>query len=191
MALYHLGGDVGREPAAVRGWYLVGEIQRVAPRPAIVIDVDSDQLKRIEVRLMQQGPDALERASECVGPQAGSDHAGSRIDLTGSEQLQVLLRECALLGPGMLPCKRAQVRRGAAREETQTHKGSGGDAHTWLPARWGSAAPEFKAVRPGRDRRSPRRGPAHPTRARRDRVRVRSEERRVGKECRSRWSPYH
>src|SRR2546422_10578170 len=25
----------------------------------------------------------------------------------------------------------------------------------------------------------------------RDRVRVRSEERRVGKECRSRWSPYH
>src|SRR2546430_11981355 len=120
MALYHLGGDVGREPAAVRGWYLVGEIQRVAPRPAIVIDVDSDQLKRIEVRLMQQGPDALERASECVGPQAGSDHAGSRIDLTGSEQLQVLLRECALLGPGMLPCKRAQVRRGAAREETQT-----------------------------------------------------------------------
>ena len=24
-----------------------------------------------------------------------------------------------------------------------------------------------------------------------DRVRVRSEERRVGKECRSRWSPYH
>src|SRR2546422_4368299 len=101
MALYHLGGDVGREPAAVRGWYLVGEIQRVAPRPAIVIDVDSDQLKRIEVRLMQQGPDALERASECVGPQAGSDHAGSRIDLTGSEQLQVLLRECALLGPGM------------------------------------------------------------------------------------------
>src|SRR2546429_3632385 len=89
MALYHLGGDVGREPAAVRGWYLVGEIQRVAPRPAIVIDVDSDQLKRIEVHLMQQGPDALERASECVGPQAGSDHAGSRIDLTGSEQLQV------------------------------------------------------------------------------------------------------
>ena len=25
----------------------------------------------------------------------------------------------------------------------------------------------------------------------RDRVEVRSEERRVGKECRSRWSPYH
>src|SRR5256885_10767691 len=24
-----------------------------------------------------------------------------------------------------------------------------------------------------------------------DRIRVRSEERRVGKECRSRWSPYH
>ena len=24
-----------------------------------------------------------------------------------------------------------------------------------------------------------------------DRVKIRSEERRVGKECRSRWSPYH
>src|SRR5438445_12207693 len=103
MALYHLGGDVGREPAAVRGWYLVGEIQRVAPRPAIVSDVASDQLKRIEVRLMQQGLDALERASECVGPQAASDHPGSRVDLTGGEQLQVLLRESALVGPDTFP----------------------------------------------------------------------------------------
>src|SRR2546426_10912215 len=108
MALYHLGGDVGREPAAVRGWYLVGEIQRVAPRPAIVIDVDSDQLKRIEVRLMQQGPDALERASERVGPQAGSDHAGSRIDLTGSGQLRVMQRECPRLWRGTRPVTTAQ-----------------------------------------------------------------------------------
>src|SRR2546425_11955557 len=34
-------------------------------------------------------------------------------------------------------------------------------------------------------------GPAHSVVLTRDRKQVRSEERRVGKECRSRWSPYH
>src|SRR6267154_4854464 len=33
--------------------------------------------------------------------------------------------------------------------------------------------------------------PTHPAEAARDINRARSEERRVGKECRSRWSPYH
>src|SRR6266542_6846375 len=42
------------------------------------------------------------------------------------------------------------------------------------------------------DRRSPsRRSCASAPRWRRGRSRSRSEERRVGKECRSRWSPYH
>ena len=35
------------------------------------------------------------------------------------------------------------------------------------------------------------RGSQHFLRSRPDTLRVRSEERRVGKECRSRWSPYH
>src|SRR2546430_3956248 len=34
-------------------------------------------------------------------------------------------------------------------------------------------------------------GPQHPERLGQDLVLQRSEERRVGKECRSRWSPYH
>ena len=31
----------------------------------------------------------------------------------------------------------------------------------------------------------------HPKNEEKSRLKVRSEERRVGKECRSRWSPYH
>ena len=41
---------------------------------------------------------------------------------------------------------------------------------------------EMKKVRTGR---------AHPDMISGVKVEVRSEERRVGKECRSRWSPYH
>src|SRR2546421_3119699 len=62
--------------------------------------------------------------------------------------------------------------------------------HIW----WDPDLYEELARRPGR---APRRGRG-PTRCdrrqprrRRSRGRTRSEERRVGKECRSRWSPYH
>src|SRR5256885_16429870 len=40
-------------------------------------------------------------------------------------------------------------------------------------------------------RRRPVGQPRHSSRSHRDERRARSEERRVGKECRSRWSPYH
>src|SRR2546426_2879356 len=53
-------------------------------------------------------------------------------------------------------------------------------------------------VRPDEERRPPRVAPGHPAHdvvvrasPKRERCEVRSEERRVGKECRSRWSPYH
>src|SRR3989441_13141848 len=50
------------------------------------------------------------------------------------------------------------------------------------------------ALRSGRSGRKPvwvRVPPSASTRKRRGEWGVRSEERRVGKECRSRWSPYH
>ena len=52
---------------------------------------------------------------------------------------------------------------------------------------------EDHATRPwaDRNRRWKRKGPPQPGRATSWRIIVRSEERRVGKECRSRWSPYH
>ena|SRR2546430_12593523 len=42
-----------------------------------------------------------------------------------------------------------------------------------------------------RDKRKQKSPAAAPKRRRTTKVAVRSEERRVGKECRSRWSPYH
>src|SRR5215510_15165615 len=47
------------------------------------------------------------------------------------------------------------------------------------------ALPIYHGRRPGRER------PAPLARGSRSAVHGRSEERRVGKECRSRWSPYH
>src|SRR5258708_39931798 len=55
---------------------------------------------------------------------------------------------------------------------------SSSETQVW--ARFGRVRPSFAVLRLGRRGRGARAG-THP----------RSEERRVGKECRSRWSPYH
>ena len=46
-------------------------------------------------------------------------------------------------------------------------------------------------IRGGRMTQEPLSPEGHPKRIEQDSQGVRSEERRVGKECRSRWSPYH
>ena len=64
-----------------------------------------------------------------------------------------------------------------------------------LPEGAGFLAPLAERARRGDvlvDRRDGRGSPPMPTDGgRRSAVLIRSEERRVGKECRSRWSPYH
>src|SRR6266853_1121304 len=64
--------------------------------------------------------------------------------------------------------------------------------HTRFDCDWSSdcALPIYRALgRGARYRR--RRGPHHREQRRAPDRRGRSEERRVGKECRSRWAPYH
>src|SRR2546429_5390806 len=58
------------------------------------------------------------------------------------------------------------------------------DRTFWAPGRNGLAAQEA-SVAADHSRQAPRPGALAP------RTHRRSEERRVGKECRSRWSPYH
>src|SRR5258708_33629137 len=59
----------------------------------------------------------------------------------------------------------------------------------WSPPELAGCSPDARTARPPRD---PGTSAVHPNSLQRsiDR-RARSEERRVGKECRSRWSPYH
>src|ERR1044071_6654705 len=68
--------------------------------------------------------------------------------------------------------------------------GTAGKGHKGKKARSGGGIPVwFEGGQMPIQRRLPKRGFTNPTRV--EYNVVQSEERRVGKECRSRWSPYH
>src|SRR6266571_4147759 len=68
---------------------------------------------------------------------------------------------------------------------------SSGRPHTWLTCDWSSDVCSSDLVRHVGAQAQQVEPPGETELARLLRERTRSEERRVGKECRSRWSPYH
>ena len=100
------------------------------------------------------------------------------------DQIRQLITSGALAVGDRLPPSRELAQRLGVHRTTVANAYADLTADGWIAGHVGRGtfvAESPQAAKPVQDRKSTRLNSSH----------IRSEERRVGKECRSRWSPYH